>query len=598
MLKFSLHIINRFKKVISPKISFLLLGISSTLWFLIRVIPKPQRAAYPCMQAAAPFLSSFVIYLLSLFGSISLYFRGKKYWLKSRYLVAGAFMLASLLVGFIFFANNKLPVFANNASTSIANQPVGIARGIFPGRVVWVFNPAVAKYDGKTGFWWTDENTSQVETDKMLKSSLLNLTGEVRTGDAWNALFKSFNQRRNNSNGGYATGQKIAVKINQNCAKEQTDDNDINATPQLILSLLHSLVEEAGIPQNCITVFDASRCITDNIFSKCNPVFPEVKFVDNVGGNGRIKSEYVPNAVLYSVDNGTLAKGIAKCAVEADYLINMALLKGHPGEGTAITLCAKNYYGATSISINTANNSHINFQHDTNGGDRYITIVDYMGHKDLGEKTMLFMVDGIYGTKSNRGEITLKWKMPPFNNRWSSSLFLSQDGVAIDAVGLDFLRTEWPDLQNMAYVEKYLLEEAMADNPPSKTVYDPERDKTICKSMGVYESWNNPTLKQYSRNLGKNEGIELKLVDLSTATNELHLQNEPVYVYPNPTLGEMHFSNLVAGTVVSIFKVDGTMVMELQVENSSIDVSSLPAGQYIAKISDQGKTISKKFIKL
>ena len=28
-------------------------------------------------------------------------------------------------------------------------------------------------------------------------------------------------------------------------------------------------------------------------------------------------------------------------------------------------------------------------------------------------------------------------------------------------------------------------------------------------NLGVYEHWNNPVLKQYSRNLGEEEGIEL-----------------------------------------------------------------------------------------
>jgi len=31
------------------------------------------------------------------------------------------------------------------------NQPVGTAKGIFPGRVVWVRDPAVARWNGKTG---------------------------------------------------------------------------------------------------------------------------------------------------------------------------------------------------------------------------------------------------------------------------------------------------------------------------------------------------------------------------------------------------------------------------------------------------------------
>jgi hypothetical protein len=46
-----------------PKLLFFLMGIISTIWFLIRVIPKPGRAAYPCMRVAAPFMSGFILYL-------------------------------------------------------------------------------------------------------------------------------------------------------------------------------------------------------------------------------------------------------------------------------------------------------------------------------------------------------------------------------------------------------------------------------------------------------------------------------------------------------------------------------------------------------
>ena len=57
-----------------PRLLFSIMGIFSTLWFLIRVIPKPSRAAYPCMQVAAPIMSGFFIYLLSL-GGITLALR-------------------------------------------------------------------------------------------------------------------------------------------------------------------------------------------------------------------------------------------------------------------------------------------------------------------------------------------------------------------------------------------------------------------------------------------------------------------------------------------------------------------------------------------
>ena len=75
-----------------------------------------------------------------------------------------------------------------------------------------------------------------------------------------------------------------------------------------------------------------------------------------------MKSTYIDNAIPYSIDNGKLATGLARCAVEADYIINMALLKGHIGQG--VTLCGKNFYGATSIDHNWRKNAHDNFEQD------------------------------------------------------------------------------------------------------------------------------------------------------------------------------------------------------------------------------------------
>jgi len=53
---------------IPKNVTFILLGIISTVWFLIRVIPKPSRATYPCMRIAAPFMSGFILYLISVWA--------------------------------------------------------------------------------------------------------------------------------------------------------------------------------------------------------------------------------------------------------------------------------------------------------------------------------------------------------------------------------------------------------------------------------------------------------------------------------------------------------------------------------------------------
>jgi uncharacterized protein (DUF362 family) len=461
------------------------------------------------MRVAAPLMSGFVIYILSLVGSVAAFKKAKLNFLRSNYLY-GAFFLLIALAGFLFVTGRETGSASAKSNAEwivMPNQPVGTAKGIFPGRVVWVHDPAVARWDGTTGNWWDENVTSQSETDKMLKESLTALTGAKTEKKSWTALFKYFNSRHNRKNLDYKPGQKIAIKINTNNTYSHQDSPEINATPQMVLTLLKSLVEQAGIPQVNITVFDASRFIPDNIFNKCHAVYPDVVFVDNVGGDGRTKSTYVDNAIPYSVDNGKLATGLATCAVEADYLINMALLKGHVGQG--VTLCAKNYYGVTSIYNNWRKNAHNNFNPNREGKPQYLTFVDFMAHKDLGNKTMLFLIDGIYGSKLVNGAPAPKWKMEPFNDSWACSLLASQDPVAIDAVGLDFLRCEFPDAPDMAFSDMYLIEAALADNPPSKAKYDPQRNNTKISSLGVMEHWNNSKEKKYSRNLGKNEGIEL-----------------------------------------------------------------------------------------
>jgi len=334
------------------------------------------------------------------------------------------------------------------------------------------------------------------------------LTDAKTESKAWDALFRHFNETKRNQKAGYKSGEKIAIKINNNNTSGHQNTNEINANPQPILSLLRSLINEAKVPQENITMGDPSRFLTDNIYEKCYAEFPLVHYIDHVGGDGREKAEFVDNAIAYSADNGRVATGLAKCFVDADYVINMALMKGHNSQG--VTLCAKNYFGCTSIETDWRKNAHSSgFSQNKQGLPTYSVYPDYMGHKDLGGKTMLFLIDGIYSNKFVAQVPAYKWALTPFNNQWPCSLFASQDGVAIDAVVLDFVLAEWPDAPDMMYSDYSLIESALANNPPSKTVYDPEKDGTKLGSLGVMEHWNNAGDKQYTRNLNTGKGIEL-----------------------------------------------------------------------------------------
>ena len=71
------------------KILLPVLGLLSLAWFLLRVIPNPSRATYPCMLAAFPLASTFVVWLLGLMTSAFLIRKARKGIRESRFILAG-----------------------------------------------------------------------------------------------------------------------------------------------------------------------------------------------------------------------------------------------------------------------------------------------------------------------------------------------------------------------------------------------------------------------------------------------------------------------------------------------------------------------------
>ena len=119
---------------IPPQLAFLLVGILATVWFLVRVIPKPQRATYPCMRATAPFMSAFFLYLVGLLASVAVFRRARKTVLQFKWGQAALLLIAGCLVALFTLPQEELPVFANTVSMLGPNQPVGIFLHEFGGK--------------------------------------------------------------------------------------------------------------------------------------------------------------------------------------------------------------------------------------------------------------------------------------------------------------------------------------------------------------------------------------------------------------------------------------------------------------------------------
>jgi len=490
-------------------------GLLALIWFLIRVIPKPSRAAYPCQRMAFPLASGFVIWLTGLAGSMIAYRRARQLLHQSKYVLAAICAAAAVAIiwGSISATASK-PAAAAFSPSEPANSPMGTARGIYPGRVVWVHNANAANWDGSTGNWWDDKNTDQKSVDAMMSSAIQGLTGKPTDAQAWDALFRRFNKTAGSGDAGYQKPEKIAIKINMNQDRRPEWKPDAGMpSPQVVYSLVHQLIKAAGVPGSAITVYDASRNIGDPIINKIrgnpDPEFQAVSFVvaPNNTGNGRVAA-VADTANPLKTKAGTAY--FPRCVTEARYMINLALLRAHTLCG--VTLCAKNHFGSTYFT--DKNSWTPQPLHDTSSRDNamgsYNCLVDLNGHKHTGGKTLLYMIDGLYPAKNQTSGVI---KFASFGNDWFSSILVSQDMVAIDSVGLDFLRNEQATGPTVVDVvgnpDNYLHEAAMANKPPSGTRYDPEGDGTALESVGVHEHWNNPKDRKYSRNLGTGNGIEL-----------------------------------------------------------------------------------------
>ena len=280
------------------KITAIITGLAALIWFLIRVIPKPSRAAYPCQRAAFPLASAFVIWLTGTMISMIAMARLSKVLAKYRVAVVlcvfisiviliGWFTVIPIGIGETFGVGAAdttfVPAVGFDWKPGASNKPIGVAQGIYPGRVVMSRNSQATKWAGnwkmKEDQWWLDKNTDVDKVNEILSVTLQKLTGTKKDKEAWDKIFKYYNEnRRGLARKGYHPGEIVAVKINLNNSSPAKDDNQSDATPQMVLAMVRQLVNNANVPQNDIIVYDARRPMFPAMLTSVWKEFKDIRF--------------------------------------------------------------------------------------------------------------------------------------------------------------------------------------------------------------------------------------------------------------------------------------------------------------------------------
>jgi hypothetical protein len=241
------------------------MGLASLAWFLVRVIPKPSRAAYPCQRVAFPVASGFVAWLAVWLGSTFA-------WSKAR--DRKARLWSSCLWGAAAIAGCALLVASLPTLRSWAGNPphgpLGTAKGIFPGRVAWVYAPQAVNWAGySSSEHWFETNHTDISVVEEMMSQVLQSVGSGGSDQAaWQSIFTYFNRNHKRGVRGYLAGEKIGIKVNlttcnarsgsatvdtggtyekQNSYSDGKWLNTIDNSPQMLLSLLRQLVYNAGV---------------------------------------------------------------------------------------------------------------------------------------------------------------------------------------------------------------------------------------------------------------------------------------------------------------------------------------------------------------
>ena len=478
-------------------IFFHIAGIAAIIWFLFRVLPKPDRIRYPCQQVSISIAVGYIAFWSLLWSAI---FHGLGLWIRRVKNKTAAFAPVILVAFLLIFSitSNVYGVTKNNEESQLSpwepipNEPIGTPKGANPGRVVWVWNPEATR-DNLIGFWWLKINNNQKVINQMFSDGIKALAGVENNSDAWDILFKYFNLEHGNGELGYQPGEKIAIKINlNNCYgffSYFLKDNDRDASPYVVKALLRQLVNEVGVAQEDITVYDASRLIPNWFYRRVyyetfpaiflKPEFPDIHYVNCYGllpGREKVQSS---SERIYFADGTGLYRTLPTCVVDAKYIINMPLLKRHPIQD-GVTLSGKNFFGTF---IEPVVDLHNYLKSGFIAGNP-TPQTDLLAHKDIGGKTLIYIGDGLFATKEDHRTIA-KFQMYPFNNNWTNSLFFSQDPVAIDSVMFDFLHTEGTNPCEGS--QNYLHQSAV----PNPNTYDPENDGVyLSSSLGVHEHWN------------------------------------------------------------------------------------------------------------
>lgn len=299
-------------------------------------------------------------------------------------------------------------------------------------RVVHVHGEGATAWDFGDDYY--GEFVDQDVVNAMVDEGVTALTGTPSAAEAWETLVPN-----------YSPGKAIAIKVNFNnnwdCQPTHVNlNNAIHPINAIVRGLkrAHQDFEEEDV-----WVYEACQCwnnreISGRFVNGC--LYPGVRFFDYSCSESSTYNNTEADALVdwnnpQGISDPPTTR-ITDVLVDADYLINIPIMKRHWAAG--ITGALKNHYGSIADAWGlhdwtypTGNNY---------GGDDWNPIVDLNLNTHIADKTVLILMDGLYGNHACNNSKAEPWET--FDDGPPNSLLFAFDPVAIDSVMADILDAE------------------------------------------------------------------------------------------------------------------------------------------------------------
>jgi uncharacterized protein (DUF362 family) len=335
-----------FLKVKRSHLFLLLFGFVSLMWFLIRVIPKPSRAAYPCQRAAFPVASAFVLWIAGSIFSNAIFKKAKSAFRLGKHyqaLVYSLFAIGLFLIT-IFGFQIKESVYSAVNFNQISNEGKILYARTIAGVTQSVINPEATVAIIQSDKAKAADITSD-DIDRMIRQAV-DMAGGFDTliheGDlvvikpnviAARAQNDSYSNAFPKEANGIATDYRI-IQVVVNMVREKNQSGKIIMIEGSGYGLTRKNINAIGYDK--ITGLDSIICLDENI----------TKWY-NTSSSTLVKVSLPTGKNLYSSTN---VYYLNKVYSEADVLISLPCLKSH--FLTGITGSIKNVgIGATPVEM-------------------------------------------------------------------------------------------------------------------------------------------------------------------------------------------------------------------------------------------------------